>query len=305
MIDNYQNATSCNRSPHLFRHPVCKNQTLLKKIGTIFFHIFTFGIPLAFYHIFKCCFSRKATTNPGHGDLQERGLKAIQASQQALEFADKKLEEFPDIVPTRFKTLTGGAKTYQPTNQKIAKLLTILWDHVFEDFEKALKNNRENSWENPQVLDAADAYMKISYAISVLTLEDLKPFTEKLSTDEGITRTYAEALTEQDSFMYRTSYTCTKAYHSIRKGVTWGVNPFTHAEGLRPPKSIPDSHAKPFYKEKTLPNSWNILYSDYCLLLRKAVPEKELAKADDRILRWTIKDTGVKTFEAVPCIPPT
>jgi len=45
----------CDHSTHLFDHPLCQDQSLLKKIANVVFHILTVCIPLLIYRIVSCC----------------------------------------------------------------------------------------------------------------------------------------------------------------------------------------------------------------------------------------------------------
>lgn len=147
--------------------------------------------------------------------------------------------------------------------------------------------------------------MKISYAISNLTLDDLKSFTEARAS-QGDNRTYAKALTVQDSYQYRTFYYCTNAYHWLRGEIVWSTDPWNQdEEGLFPPQTISEGHAKAFYQQGTIQNSWNELYNNYCDRIRLYVNEKELRSADNRHFTWTKKDTGIQSFSSVPDTQPT
>lgn len=52
--------TNCHHTHHLFSQPLCKSQPLLQRIANIVFHVLSLGIPLGIYHIYSCCFVRKA-----------------------------------------------------------------------------------------------------------------------------------------------------------------------------------------------------------------------------------------------------
>ncbi len=316
----------CIHSHHLFAHPLCENQPLLKRIANVVFHVLTLGIPLAVYHVY-CALSNywanKGDIEQENGDIQAIGVNAVQQNKdikpysklgrEALEFARKKLEEHPEITPTQFGSGWNGVNgTNQPVNQEIARLHTLYWDVVFKNFEDLMKQNKDNPWSNQDVINAADECMKISYAISNLTLDDLKAFTENLLSNKREKRTYAEALAKQDSYQYRTFYDCTNTYHWFRGGITWGTLPCwndddENEEGLIFPRGhvIAPTHAEPFYEKGTIQNTWNSLYNDYCDRVRLYVKEDVLRKADNRHANWTKKDTGVKSFSRVPDTMPT
>lgn len=305
----HEGLTPCDHSNHLFNQPLCQNQSLLKKNANVVFHILTLGIPLAFYHIVS---SFPATPiepkQKDYGNLQQDWLqKRVKplppVGQVALKFARKKLEENPDISGVKFRG-AFGIKVHQPTNDEIAKL-SSLHSKVLKNFIKEIEINKENTWENPEVLKAANDVMKITYAIGILTLQDLKPFTEDLSA-QGEDRPYSVALTKQDSYQYRLFFKCPLDYHACRAGYRWTVNSATGEEGIFPPEtSIPESHATPFYTKGTMQNDWNTLYNDYCDRVRMYVKEENLETADQRFKYWTKKDTGIKTFRSTRGTIPT
>lgn len=304
----------CLHSHHLFSHPLCENQSLLKRIANVVFHVLTLGIPLAVYHVYCALsnyYANKGDVEQGNGDIQAIGINAVQQNkdikpysklgQEALEFARKKLEEHPEITPRSWSVY----EDLQPVNQEIARLDNLYWNVVFKNFEDLVKQNKGNPWSNQEVIDAADECMKIGYAISNLTLDDLKAFTERLSS-KGTKKTYAQALADQGPYQYRTFYYCTNAYHWCRGGIAWGMNPWQEEECLMFPREpIAPTHAKPFYEKGTIQNTWNSLYNEYCDRVRLYVKEEELRKADNRHVNWTKKDTGVKSFNRVPDTMPT
>jgi len=309
------NNPSCVHTSHLFSHPLCKRQSLSKRIANVAFHVFTLAIPLTIYYVVSCCYSRTGSKQKS-GNLQAAGINSVQQNksvksystlrQEVLDFARNKLEEYPGIAPEQFSAGCYGLDTTnQPINPEIALLTTLYWDVAFKNFEELMKQNKVNPWNNKEVINAADECMKIAYAIGDLTLDDLKSFTEERSS-QGDNRTYAKALTQQDSYQYRTFYYCTNAYHWFRGEIAWSTNPWDKdKEGLFQPKSISEAHANAFYQKGTIQNSWNELYNGYCGRVRLYVNEKELKSADSRHIAWTKKDTGIKSFTSTPDTQPT
>lgn len=308
------NHSSCIHSNHLFSDPLCKEQSLLRRILNVVFHVLTLGLPLAIYHTISYC-RPKTSSAQSSVNLQSVGINSVQQNksvkpysdlgQQALDFARKKLEAHPEIAPQKFSAgWYGPANTNQPINTEIALLTTLYWDVSFKNFENLMKQHKENPWNNQEVLQAADECMKIAYAISNLTLDDLKSFTEKLSS-KGDNRTFAKALTQQDSYQYRTFYYCTDAYHWLRGEIKWSMAPYSYKEGLFPSHPISEAHANTFYQKGTIQHSWNELYNNYCDRVRMYVDENELRLADNRHVNWTKKDTGIQSFRPVPDTRPT
>jgi hypothetical protein len=304
--------SSCAHENHLFNHPLCSNQTLLKKIANIAFHILTIGIPLAVYHIAACIFSRTAPIKE-YADLQTTAVRSFRMPptpspvEKAFTLAQAKLREHANLLPTAFRAgWNDAAQTHQPVNRRLPLLNTLYWEITFKNFEDTFKRNRVNPWRSEEVINAADACMKISYTISVLTLDDLAPFITQLAID-GETRSYAEALTRQDSYQYRTFFYCTTIYHYLRGGVVWRDNPWNeNQEGLYfPDEPVSDAHAELFYRKGSLQNSWNTLYNDFCGRVRQVVTERKLTQADARHVNWTQKDTGSSNFTRVPDTQPS
>lgn len=62
---------------HFFHQPLCENQTLLRKICNIAFNILTLGIPLAIYHVIKCCFPKSFQQIKNENGLQETAFKNV------------------------------------------------------------------------------------------------------------------------------------------------------------------------------------------------------------------------------------
>ncbi len=230
--------------------------------------------------------------------------------QEAIEFARQKLNENSDSQPFTFKSLQGASKggTHQPLNQEIALLTTLYYDVYFEAFTQEVKKHAD-PWSQPAVIQAADDLIKIGYAITCLTLEDLPEFTQDLES-KGTKRTYAEALAKQDSYQYRTYYYCTQAYHWIRGGSTWSQCPWDDEEGedLYQPSETPKEHADLFYQKGTIQYGWRMLYNDHCDRIRSYVKEADLKEADNRLFTWTKKDEDTfkgRTFSQIPDTLPT
>lgn len=303
-----------SRIDHLFRNPLCKTQPLLKRIMQVVFNILTLGVPAAIYHITSCCFPRRAHEE-NHVNLQEKGIAAVlqnldkpysQPEKEALEFAKKELESHPRIKMRK----VAGKHNLQPINSEITKLVNLYWDVHFKKFTKALKKNAQDPWSREEVIQPATACMKIAYAISALTLEDLSAFTE-MRANKGDNITYAEALKRQDSYQYRTFYYCTNIYHNIRGAVTFNYNKHQKEHVFKYPaeNDLSDAYTNLFYQEGTIQNTFNSLYNSYCDRVRLYVNEEDLRKADPRHVNWTQKDElaadGKMTFVSIPDTQPT
>jgi hypothetical protein len=64
---------ACSHSveDHFFRNPLCDNLKLLQKIAIVAFHVFTFGVPLAIYHIVN--WSRQKNSSPHTTETKPSG----------------------------------------------------------------------------------------------------------------------------------------------------------------------------------------------------------------------------------------
>jgi hypothetical protein len=240
-----------------------------------------------------------------------------QEGLEALSFAFKKLEEHPKTKPTVFKAGYDktGKKTHQPVNQQIARLHTLCID-VNKTLKTVIQKNKESDpWSQKEVIDAADAYIKIHFAIGILTLEDLPAFLQSIAQKEN-PRTYAQALTEQDSYQYRTFYWCSFTYRDARFFKTWDdeadclIAPDNEVWDdvakcyVAPKNRVSDQQKALFETAGTQQNKWRKLYNEYCERTRMYVSENDLFEADKRHARWTTKDTG-KDFVECPDHTPT
>lgn len=279
--------SACTHTTHLFYHVLCPNSSLTARVTTVMLGgLLLIGAIFAASAIskyFSTPASPKAPKIPEYPEIPEIG-------KQAKQFAMESLDSHPEITPFKFKAGWCGDKTLQPVNTQIAKLNNLYWDVHFKAFEEALKKHQDNPWEQEEVLQAADALMKTAYTISCLTLEDLKPFTEQNK------RTYAEALTVQDSYQYRTFFYCTQVYHWIRGEAVWNdkgeyLDHPTRSVINRFPIFTTKAFAQTFYTDGTMQNSWNQLYNDFCDRVRSYVKEEDLRRADSRHVKWTQKDT--------------
>lgn len=212
---------------------------------------------------------------------------------ETLDFALNLLGKQSNLQPFFFET-GFGKESYQPIDNRIALLSTIYLEK--EGNLKQLLLEKNSDWKNQEIIAAADECMKISYAIGVLTLEDLEAFIKEHpvsrnapTTINDSKRTLAVALADQDSYQMFTFYYCAYLYYSIRQFEEWRDekpigNFFSREEG------VPEGYADLFYKNDAMQNRWNRLYNDYCDRIRLFVPEKDLVRADKRLSSNTQKD---------------
>jgi len=225
------------------------------------------------------------------------------AREEALQFVQTLLEEKVETQPLPF--VGGRGRLKDPVDERITRLNALFCREFRPRFETALQENEIDPWSQEAVIEAADACMKITYAIGIFMLEDLPRFIER--ENKG---TRESVLIDQSSYQYRAFFICPNFYHHVRAAVSFGVNPAkklaypknTHKKEIYhplDPRGIPPSHVRPFYQEGTRQHKWNLLYNNYCTL---AGQEELLEK---RFSRWTQEDTGIKTFSPRPDTQPS
>ncbi len=294
---------TCNHTPmgHQFYHVLCPTQSLTKRATIVAFGcLLLIGLLFTAYSTISKYLSTppspKKSSNPEIDEQATLDSAKNQPVSQPEINEQAKRSKVDHLKSMEFVGKLMSSKTYntfQPVNREIATLATSYFDHIatFKTALKAYQNN--HPWDQEEVLQAADLLMQTAYKVSCLTLEDLKPFTETLIEYGHHERTYAQALTKQDSYQIHTSYYCTNVYHWIRAGIFWDGNEVRYP-------TVSEAYAHRFYKEGTRENSWNALYNDYCDQLRVYVNEEDLRKADERLANWTVKDTESKIFIGVP-----
>jgi len=310
-----------------------EDQSALARIGNVALYVLMLAIPLVIYRITVCRRPKPSPVQIG-GNLQAVGIGSVQQDKgivpdsllrndsvqrhrdivqysslgsEALIFAREQLQGYRNSRPSIFSQGEFYQGKLQPMNPEI-NLLEFLYEEItFKNFQNLVKQNETNPWASQKVIEAADECMKIAYAISNLTLDDLEVFTEARSC-RGERLTYAKALTDQGAYLYRSFVRCTIAYHLFRGAIAWGrtTNYFgENIEKLTRPKVIPETHAIAFYQKGTIQSSWNELYNEYCARTRVYVDEEALRTADQRYCYWTEKDTGIESFYSVPDSLPT
>lgn len=293
-----------------------EDQSALARIGNVALYILMLAIPLMVYRI-TVCRRPKASLAQISGNLQAIGIGSVQRHRdivqysslgsEALTFAREQLQEYRNSRPSIFSQGEFYKGKLQPMNPEI-NLLEILYEEItLKNFKNLVRQNETNPWASQEVVEAADACMKITYAISNLTLDDLEVFTEAQSA-KGDRQTYAEALTDQRAYLYRSFLRCTIAYHWFRGAIAWGRTTNYLGENIEKltfPEVIPETHAIAFYQKGTIQSSWNELYNDYRARARVYVDEQALRRADQRYCYWTEKDTGIESFCSVPDTLPT
>lgn len=224
--------------------------------------------------------------------LSEEGQSAIAHAEALL----KSHPEIPALKP-KIKAICDIPPQHQPLNPQIAYLAHLFLKVCEPELKAASQRHPHDPWSQKEVLNAAHNSITVSYAIGILMLDELPAFKDYLAS-EGKERTYAEAITNQDSYLYKAFFYLPIKYLSARGGLCWDAS----AETLTFPDPVSDRHAQRFEQKGTLPHSWRILYHEYCEKIRLYATDEELAGNDDRYYKWTRPDTDPAFFRpgAVP-----
>lgn len=292
----------------LFHNPFDEKSTLLRKTAFIAFHALTLGIPYAIYYVVDYRFPSVEETVSNLKEIALNGLERRRDSTpevgkvqpytfvewEALNFADKKLEEHPEFKEKGFidnifagdKNINMYADHYSkglPANPKISALAGLYkWyqKEVYSQFSQA-----KDPWNNPKFLKIYNEYINISFAISLLTLEDLDSLNSRMPENE---RSIFRTLVRQDAYAFF--------------AIGFGIRSYNHAKGeaiWKSPthQSYPDDdkrrYIELYYKNNTIQNRWNKLYNAFCNRIRMYVSEANIAEdpiKDSRIFISTKLD---------------
>ena len=125
-------ALSCQHHSHLFKSPLCSKLTTQQKVGNVFFHIFTFALPLLIYKIYAAIKrSRIKPQNPiAHLSLPE--------NLERHSITSVKSENNPRRSQTSLKIETSSHRS-----------------EVSEQQEEASSSSRSNTASRKSTLDAS------------------------------------------------------------------------------------------------------------------------------------------------------
>lgn len=224
---------------------------------------------------------------------------------EAMAFAEEQLIQHKDTKPYT----VGGEVVLlkQPCDRRI-NLLMAIYDPFYKSFTEELKKIRDNPWEEPSVIQAADKVMKLGYALSRLTLEDLPEFHKNLN-DKERGRSLEYTLKCQGNYFFILYYRFT-IYNNLRFGAKWveGKGPQKSIltkdgwvkvprEGLEISGEITKEYESSFYKKGTLQNNWRLLNNDFSDRVFTVVDKKRLLKEDERLANCLTKDLHPETFK--------
>lgn len=291
----------------LFSDPTPKS--LGWKTAIVAFHTLTLGIPLAVYYFTDYRFPKVKETAL---DLKEIALKVYsdtvrappkkgvvqsytRMEARALLFSRNKLKEHPefkkrDLIDNYFLENDGDLKSLRkhynigmPENPEISALAG-LYRHYEKQFKGWFKEGKPDPWESPEFISLVDEYVKIGFAISILTLEDLEAINKRYPIEEqSIFRT----LVRQDGGTSFFTIGCgINAYRFVRDKKEW-LGKFFRGRNLS------EKEADGFYTQGTIQYSWNRLYNAFCDRIRMYVSEEDIhedPRQDDRIFLSSKQD---------------
>ena len=275
----------------VFESPFEFKSSLIRKVAFVAFHTLTLGIPYAIYHIVDYRFPKvdEVATNLKEialNGLERKHSKPIKGQispytfveWEAINFAEKKLKEHPEFVDKNFFEnyfaddkanlfLVEHYKKGPPTNPKISALVGIYkWYQV--EIQKLFRTTKD-PWNNTSFIKLYDEYLKISFAISILTLEDLEALTTKMPIGE---RALYRTLTRQDAYPFIAFGFGINAYVLAKNEGVW--------TGVPKHEKYPDEplHDDQFYTKDTIQNRWNKLYNAFCNRFRMYASEEDIIK---------------------------
>lgn len=218
---------SCRHNRCLFEAPLCKEQSVLRRIINIIFHIFTLGIPFLLYHAISCCCkSQSQLEKLGSSSSLLSSQGSIYKSQIPYE-VEVECRDYAQELLCKFRGIAGhwcedvdrapnkdhkGLLHNLPSNSDINKLVAIMRGPLWDEFIGKLQSNQQHTWEQEEVLSAVDSLMKISMAIYSMTLEDSK--------DSSL----EQAMMGLGYYQHRTLYYVWDIYSLVKLGVIWNAN---------------------------------------------------------------------------------
>jgi hypothetical protein len=220
-----------------------------------------------------------------------------------------------DFSPVKDKTMIFNLQ-YQPTTPDISLLKALLEEVYMPKLLETAKSHKDQpisnrdgtksdnytlKWQDKEMVEVADICIKLSYAISCLTLEDLKPFAEKLQ-QKATSKIFCSYLVRQyGTYQMYTYFMCPDMYKLVRRGSGIGKaiddkpEDFYSREDLGDESIGDESYFQLFFTEGAIQQTWNELYNDFCERVLMYVIEDDLKKADDRWVKPIVKDTSPKT----------
>lgn len=80
-VSNLNANPHCEHNHHLLSHPLCKEQSRLRRIANVAFHVLTLGIPLAIRRIIPCCFKVSASDSAAE-EVQNQAVDSVKQARR-------------------------------------------------------------------------------------------------------------------------------------------------------------------------------------------------------------------------------
>ncbi len=211
--------------------------------------------------------------------------ESFPAGKAAIEYAIGELLKHSECWVRR---PSDGRGTILETNPQIYSL-SILRTSFLKTLDSIVAQCGQFS---PAFTAAANNLMRISYAISCLTLEDARAIQAKYQKPETRSRSVVQILTSQEFWHYRLYFFCPVAYYHIKTS-------------LCPPARHEEYDAQFYASAGTCqePQTWRLLFNDFCDRRVVLAPDNQIT--DERFVRWTPKDTREQKFSYDPGSMPT
>lgn len=205
-------------------------------------------------------------------------------------FSKLKADELRQSSASTLTLTTGVVRNYVPHVTDVSYIVQAARNHE-KEFDRVLKSKGKAAWSSPEVINAADELMKISYVAACRVLEDMDNFIATLKKENPMAIAGVKSMSDLAERMKNPDASLaldlvnggqffafdlfTYTYHSIRAGKCWSAIQ-SHPDGeeayvqecWRYPAA---NKAEDFYKEGTFQNRWRTLYNDYCKRFEKAV----------------------------------
>lgn len=270
---------------HMFNNPLCREQSLFRRLANIVFHVLTLGIPLAVYKLMSYCspcflgvtssicrlFQRKTITS-----FSKIEQEALNRGKKLLVDHQYKIADLKELNLVRFPISEDVASLMKLHKMRYSDLLTFLKSRdpstVWTDLDEEL-------------FECVDDALSLAFTAFVRMFEDVDEYMKKHNY-----RNKAEALISQRGYMSMVFHNCVLCYHNVRSNLHFKDDKVC----LDDPAPIEKS--KIFYQEGTVQNRWRLLYNEICERLRMHVSEEELNMYDTRFVSLSLKDESPEVY---------
>lgn len=280
----------CDHNVHLFSDPLCKEQSLFKRIGNVMFHVLTLGIPLAVYKLMSvCCPNMLGVTNQKslayiHNRLEKKTMKH---SKNILKSARN---------TGLLNNVAYKAKSFEPVGNDIIDYikLTKIYHKNLLDLIKTC--DPKTLWQDKRVLSLANDLISLNFTTSILILRDLDAQMAAYPDEEDF-NSYESVLTHRGGHVADVFLAFMSDYKKLRCGLRFEDGAFKIDDHQQ---SLDIKQGKIFYQKGSFQNDWRMLHNIACDRLRTYTSDENLAKQNllgDKLVKWSQKDESVTTYK--------